>query len=158
MQIRLVSKHKNDPNNIIYLMSTEFFMKQLLGKRKYSHVERMHIKVQAVMGDWGECFVRRLKNGNMTVRIKFRERLNFIESISTIAHECVHAKQFITGQLSFDAHDNWIWKGRSYGTDPYKDLTQEQVPIKLPWEKEAVAKENILVTKYLAHYFMLNPA
>lgn len=155
MQLRLISKVKNDPNNIIYLKSTEFFMKELLGKRKCSHVERMHIKVQAVMGDWGECFVRQLKNGNMTVRIKFRERLNFVESIRTIAHECVHAKQFITGQLWFDHLDRWVWRGVCYGDDPYKDLTFDQIYTKLPWEREAVAKEKILVKKYLDHYLSI---
>lgn len=155
MQLRLVSKEEKDPNNIIYLKSTEFFLKELLGKKTYAHVERMYIKVQATMGDWGECSVRNLKNGNITIRVKFRRKLNFIESLSTIAHECVHAKQFITGQLFIDKKQEWWWKGKSYGKDPYTGLTSDQIYKVLPWEREALRKERKLAIKYVTHYFNL---
>lgn len=153
MQLRLISKEEKDPNNIIYLKSTEFFLQELIGQKTYTHVERIYIKVQATMGNWGECSVRDLKNGNVTIRIKFRKKLNFIESLSTIAHECVHVKQFMTGQLHIDKENIWWWKGQSYGYDPYEGLSYAQMYSKLPWEREAVRKERQLVIKYLTHYF-----
>lgn len=156
MQLRLISKEDNDPNNIIYLKSTEFFMNELLGKKTHAHVERLYIKVEAAMGYWGECFIRKLKNDNITIRIKFKKKLNFIQSLGTLAHECVHAKQFITGQLHIDSDEIFWWKGVSYGDDPYKGLSQKEVVKLLPWEREAYGKENALVVKYLNHYFGVN--
>jgi hypothetical protein len=153
MQLKLICKEENDPNNLVYLKSTEFFLQELLGEKTYSHVEKVFIKVQASMGDLGECFVRVLKNGNITIRMKFKKKLNFIESIITLAHECVHAKQFITGQLYIDDNDVWWWKGKSYGDDPYEGLTPSEYYTVLPWEREAARKENDLVIKYLNYYF-----
>lgn len=149
MQLRLISKGDFDPNNAIYLDATGFFMRELLGQKTYGHVEKIHIKVQATMEDWGVCSVRTLKNGNITIRIKFRKKLNFLESLITLAHECVHAKQFITGQLSFGKKHEWLWKGNSYGIDPYHGLTTSQIYRKLPWEREAARKERDLTIKYL---------
>lgn len=153
MQLRLISKEENDPNNVIYLKSTEFFLQELLGAKTYSHVEKIFIKVQASMGDWGECFVRVLKSDNITVRIKFKKKLNFIDSLITLAHECVHAKQFITGQLYIDDDEVWWWKGVSYGVNPYDGLTPSQMSRRLPWEREAVRKENDLAMNYINYYF-----
>jgi hypothetical protein len=49
-----------------------------------------------------------------------------------LAHELVHAKQFLTGQLS-PVRQNW--KSKNYSTTPYS---------RQPWEREAYAKEDKL--------------
>lgn len=58
------------------------------------------------------------------------------QQLSTIAHECVHVKQYFTGELSQKiefsrsgrATHVRIWKGRKYLRKAYQDR---------PWEKEA---------------------
>ncbi len=154
MKIRLVTKNATDPNNNLYLESVEFFLKKLLGDVEYNHVERVDIKTDAIMGIWGECFTRKLINGKITVRMKFRHKLNFLEDIRTLAHESVHAAQFITNKLRIGSRTNcFYWINRNYGENPYDGLTVEQIYKKLPWEREAITLENNLVKEYIDYYY-----
>ena len=50
-----------------------------------------------------------------------------------LAHELVHAKQYIKQELSEDGR---LWYGKEYNV-PYYEL---------PWEKEAYSKEKVLAT------------
>lgn len=61
------------------------------------------------------------------------ERCGFIEMMSTLAHEMVHAKQFLRGELI--AEPNWQWKGRAAKNYRYKNQ---------PWEREAFRLEHEL--------------
>lgn len=154
MKIRLVTKDATDPNNDLYLESVEFFLKKLLGDVDYDHVERVDIKTDAIMGIWGECFTRKLVSGKITVRMKFRHKLNFLEDIRTLAHECVHAGQFITGKLRISSRTNcFYWINRNYGENPYAGLTTAEIYQKLPWEREAIALEDSLVKEYIDYYY-----
>jgi len=62
--------------------------------------------------------------------------LTYLEMMMTLAHEMVHAKQFIRGELS--GLGIWRWKGRK--AEGYKYENQ-------PWEREAFKLENILFQK-----------
>lgn len=137
----------DDPNNVIYLESVKFFLNELLGAHTCKQVSKIFIKVNAHMYDMGECSVRQLKNNKISIRIKFSKKNNFIDSLITLAHECIHAKQFVKHELMTDK--TWIWKGKDYGNDPYITMHYK----KLPWEKEAYKKETSLTIKYLNHYF-----
>lgn len=61
-------------------------------------------------------------------------KLGFMEMMQTLAHEMVHARQFIRGQLVADGA--WKWKGRN--ADGYEYENQ-------PWEKEAYRLEKELL-------------
>jgi len=58
------------------------------------------------------------------------------EMIVNLAHELVHAKQFIKGELHPNLHK---WKKVDYSNTPYD---------KQPWEKEAYLLEQELYKKY----------
>jgi hypothetical protein len=57
----------------------------------------------------------------------------FLQQMQALAHEMVHARQFLRGQLS--AEGAWKWKGRN--ADNYEYNNQ-------PWEKEAYRLEREL--------------
>ena len=57
----------------------------------------------------------------------------FLVQMQALAHEMVHARQFLRGQLS--AEGAWKWKGRN--ADNYAYMNQ-------PWEKEAYRLEREL--------------
>ena len=64
-------------------------------------------------------------------------------ALSTIAHEMVHVKQYIRGQLSVDKKGFQLWNGKRINGDmPYH---------KLPWEVEAMQKEIIMSHEYIAY-------
>jgi len=152
----LITKKKDDPNNGIYLNSVSYFLKALLGETEFTHVKHVDIKMDAVMKDDGECFTTKLKDGSIKIRLKVKKGMSFIQTLATLAHESVHAKQFITGELRFTKYNDWVWKGKNYGVDPYKNLTPDDIYTKLPWEKEAYYKENDLVKEYIEYYFESN--
>ena len=58
------------------------------------------------------------------------------EMIKHLAHELVHAKQFIKGELHPSLRN---WKNKNYSKVPY---------CKTPWEKEAYSLEEELVNKH----------
>lgn len=72
----------------------------------------------------------------------------FLEMLSTIAHECVHVAQYVTGRLRGD--DRYIWDGKDYGPNPYKN---NQLDAELPWEYDAYSKESELSKKFVAKYY-----
>lgn len=53
-----------------------------------------------------------------------------------LAHELVHAKQFLTGQLS---PYHFKWKTKDYKHTPYS---------KVPWEREAYKKEDFIYENF----------
>jgi len=61
------------------------------------------------------------------------DRCGFSEMMMTLAHEMVHAKQFLRGELK--SEPNWFWKGRAARN--YKYINQ-------PWEREAFRMEREL--------------
>ena len=67
-------------------------------------------------------------------------KLGFIEMMQTLAHEMVHARQFIRGQL--DSAGGWVWKGRKAEGFEYENQ---------PWEKEAYRLEKTLFMDCFPH-------
>lgn len=67
-------------------------------------------------------------------------KLGFIEMMQTLAHEMVHARQFIRGQLNNEG--GWAWKGRRADNFEYENQ---------PWEKEAYRLEKTLFMDCFPH-------
>jgi hypothetical protein len=65
-------------------------------------------------------------------------KFGFIEMMQTLAHEMVHARQFIRGQLDAEGAKGWKWKGRNAEGFQYENQ---------PWEKEAYRLEGQLFLK-----------
>jgi len=59
----------------------------------------------------------------------------FLEQMQTLAHELVHVKQYMRGELGYNQHGDFKWKKRNAGGYKYENQ---------PWEKEAVRLEKIL--------------
>ena len=63
------------------------------------------------------------------------------EMIQNLAHEMVHAKQFMKKELNVDTRK---WKGRVY-----KSKASDPWDTELPWEKEAYRVEKTLYKNYI---------
>lgn len=72
-------------------------------------------------------------------------KLGFIEMMQTLAHEMVHARQFIRGQLNNES--GWAWKGRRADNFEYENQ---------PWEKEAYRLEKTLFMDCFPHFAEFN--
>jgi len=150
VQFRLVSK-KRDQNNEVYVKATRYFLNKLLKGVDTSNTKVIEIKVDANMTDSGECYYRRLKSNELKVTIRIRKGMNFIMTLATIAHECVHAAQYISGKLKVSKTGIWYWGTNGFGTNPYEGLDLRTID-KLPWEREAYMMENDLTKEYIDYY------
>lgn len=65
----------------------------------------------------------------------YDEKISFLTQMQTLAHELVHAKQFLRGELGYDEDGAFTWKNRSGKGYKYRNQ---------PWEKEAEKFEKIL--------------
>jgi hypothetical protein len=67
-------------------------------------------------------------------------KLGFLEMMKTLAHEFVHAKQFLRGQLTCEG--GFAWKGKKGEGWKYENQ---------PWEKEAYKLEKELFMECFPH-------
>ena len=150
VSLRIINKNKNDKNIPIYEEATQYFMGDLLTRKKKrinDNVVRIDVKINAVMGDEGECFTRTLKDNSIIIRIKFSNNMSFPEKLVTLRHECVHAKQFMVGELEI-IEKSFKWKNKTYNDIKTTGATYHSYP----WEKEAYKKQKRLAVKFINFY------
>lgn len=76
---------------------------------------------------------------------------SFVELLRTLAHEVIHVIQSYDGRLTITNH-NWIWKGKSYGRQPYTNTEQD---MKLPWEVEASRRDARLARNFITMVYSI---
>ena len=126
MEFFIVGRHKN--NKVV-----DQYVSNMLVNLKLHRLKSRSVVIQFQTTLEGECmgmcfgdkkvaevFIARQSNG---------DRLSFLEQMHTLAHELVHVKQYIRGELSYTSSGEFQWKKRSAGGYKYENQ---------PWEKEAI--------------------
>jgi hypothetical protein len=109
------------------------------------NIHRMHsrtieinivTKLDNSYGDtWGDG-----KDADVNIaRRRYNKPILYTDMLKTIAHEMVHVKQYMRGEL--DGY-NETWKGKSAARWMKKDWSLH------PWEREAIKQEKRLYNKY----------
>lgn len=70
------------------------------------------------------------KNKVCTYRIRINTKLNDVQRLNVLAHEMMHVKQFVEGELEVMHGRHVIWKGAKYATKNFNDRS-------MPWEVDA---------------------
>ena len=101
--------------------------------------------VDYLEGDQGQCIgTRNYANIDLAVSIRGkknrRRRPKLDQILETLAHELIHAKQFLRGEIN---QRNLIWRGKR-GPYDCKRLAYR----KTPWEREAYGQEKELKITY----------
>jgi len=77
--------------------------------------------------------------------------LTFEETLSVLAHELVHVKQYVTGQLKdYSTSKKTKWKGKIHFNECGYGLI-DTAYWNAPWEKEAYRLEKTLTRKFMKH-------
>lgn len=116
-----------------------FCIEKLLPKKRRLDI-RIFIKKDLLENDKmiGSCsaddFSVNRRHFDFTIHIE--QSLDLKDTISILAHELTHIKQYATGQLLYDFKNPEIsiWEGKKY--DDNKIAYEDQ-----PWEKDAVKQE-----------------
>ena len=112
---------------------------------RYLKIENYDVTVNIVFKyDLSKCFkihaeVERINERRLNLNIDADIALEMGYQI--MAHEMVHVKQYIKGELAEDAEGFQLWKG--------KHVKDSLVYYKQPWEREAMRKQVIMMYAFI---------
>jgi hypothetical protein len=149
MQIEI--SRKVDPNKIGLIHDAVNFYANMLihgNTRKILSISIEEIdKRSAAKGfsgsiEWNDDWIN---PRDFTIRITSSKPMVYI--LETIAHEMVHLRQFVTGDLKhrFRGGRKILWKNQIINT---KDFSYD----KLPWEQQAYYYQHILTREFINYY------
>ena len=129
----------------MFQRAIEYYSNELMNPQLVHNI-RIHMKYGRMLekGNAGEC---EIVGESLTPR-KFKIGINPSKDredvFKTLAHEMVHVKQYAYKELKYQIRslDKMIWKGRYVNEDKVKYE-------RLPWEKEAFTKEDILFMNFV---------
>jgi len=127
----------------------EYFARELMSKQLAKNLNiQLRYKRELDSGALGQCDVltdnTKPRHFRITICPKSDTRIGRQDIFKTLAHEMVHVKQFAQRELKFRVRslEKMTWKG--------KQVNESKVAYeKLPWEKEAFGKEEILFIDYV---------
>ena len=135
--MREVPKTRKDIQEAV-LDSARFFYKEL-------GIEQTNVRIgYKAMPEYRKGSMNQYKNtdGSVCYPIYLNEKNDFYQSISTMAHEMVHVKQYVRKDFIRRDIGPDLWKGYDLSWIPYSFK---------PWELEAFRREIGLFDKYIAH-------
>lgn len=141
MEIEILAHGNTSPEKVLLLQKTaKFYAKYLnITGFKYKVYICMAPKLRQRDRNNGIC----CKTGDKEISIAVDSALALPQLLMTLAHEMVHAKQYVRGQyrgeLSRNGKMKRIWLGKQYSV----------AYLKRPWEKEAFRREGELACALL---------
>lgn len=159
MDVEILPKGKDKKHHKIIKEAAIFFLTSLLGARKIKKIKQVKIKLLDSI-DYGEtrgdCQESHYEDGTFDIFFKLLSKENLPDMLSTLAHEAVHAKQAVKGELIIE-DQIWDWKGKKMKFQPeWYGFTTAQQYVKLPWEKDAYDLEMKLAKKFFVKYYKDN--
>ena len=128
----------------------EFYGEVLLGKRMVKNIY-LDIKLTKDLkkkeGAYGYCHIvddSLAKPREFMIELDASMRYKFDQILTWLAHEMVHLKQFVRGELCDYETGRVQWKSRTFGRVHYDDQ---------PWEKEAYRLEEELYEMFEEWYY-----
>lgn len=120
-----------------------FFGRALLSHQMLPYIE-LEIAMRTTISDLGSCEVTHYNDWYKAryFTIELRRHRCFKTTITTLAHEMVHLKQFAKGELSL-SQDRWHRQCIDTDIIPY---------VELPWEIEASTLEHALYAMYVEQF------
>lgn len=125
-----------------HLDALDFFASRLITSQKKKHIEII-IKYRRSIKELGTVYIDDYNVLGMpnSFIIELKNSLNEETKLKTLAHEMVHIKQYIRGELNEQMS---IWKGRKVDSDKISYADQ-------PWEIEAESTAIKLYDEYVAN-------
>jgi hypothetical protein len=113
-----------------------FFLKELLPVDKIPDLDIEFYEMHTLKG-WCSC------DSDGEFELCLDSMMDHEIMLVTLAHECVHIKQYVLGELV--DYPTPMWKSQLWPEDKLDDYDN------LPWEREAYDLEIVLYDKYLKY-------
>ena len=127
----------------------EFYGEVLLGKRMVKNIYldiKLTKNLKKKEGAYGYCHIvdnSLARPREFMIELDTSMRYKFDQILTWLAHEMVHLKQFVRGELCDYETGRVQWKSRTFGKVHYDDQ---------PWEKEAYRLEDELYEMFAEEY------
>jgi len=142
-----VSGHRSTKFKTLISQATEYYCSRLLSKKMMSSLD-IDIIFKKKLDDDNDfeafCEYGGKEDGIRYFTIELKKNLSVRDTLTYLAHECVHLKQFALGELK----DGTVyalttrWKGR--------EINEQQVDYwDQPWEIEAYGREKGLYSNFI---------
>ena len=128
----------------------EFYGEVLLGKRMVKNIYldiKLTKNLKKKEGAYGYCHIvddSLARPREFLIELDASMRYKFDQILTWLAHEMVHLKQFVRGELCDYESGRVQWKSRTFGRVHYDDQ---------PWEKEAYRLEDELYEMFEEEYY-----
>jgi hypothetical protein len=128
----------------------EFYGEVLLGKRMVKNIYldiKLTKNLKKKEGAYGYCHIvddSLARPREFMIELDASMRYKFDQILTWLAHEMVHLKQFVRGELCDYESGRVQWKSRTFGRVHYDDQ---------PWEKEAYRLEDELYEMFEEWYY-----
>ncbi len=150
MRIKMLKNSGTVRDVSLLKKAAKYMIERLLSPSQSANIS-LNISITNLNGRFGEAVI----NDPTRFKVRLYKDADLVMMLVTLAHELVHVSQVVSGTLKvkkINDLDEWFWKGKSYGVDPY-----ENWPGKLPWETEANAQEVSLALEFIqVHVDLLN--
>ena len=124
--------------------ASDFMLSYLVGTRLIKSIY-IDLQFKKLINTNGECIWIGENHRPREFEIVISNTLGYNSTLSALAHELVHVKQYAKGELKDYMFNKWCrWKDEIYQVDEH-DYWE------MPWEIEAFGREVGLVHKYKAH-------
>ena len=137
MKIEVLAHGNTNPEKVLLLYKTAKFYAKYLNLTNFKYTIYICSAPNLRKHDGNNGIASR--TGNKEITIAVDSQLQLPQMLMTLAHEMVHAKQYMRGQyrgeLSRNGKIKRIWLGKQYSV----------AYLKRPWEREAFRREGELV-------------
>jgi len=146
MRIKVKNNRNGNIENETVIKVAKFYLAKLMGEDKFKDIDEVTITFKKlVYYRGGYLKTKNSQPRNFWIAVNSKNTLE--EQLSTLAHECVHLKQYALKELSqrflnVGRRGRWVrvWKGKEYLRKAY---------LKRPWEIEARKYQDTLSANVL---------
>ena len=127
-----------------------YYGRRLLGGRMAKHITievKLTNRLKEKENTYGYCHIlddNLNKPREFMIELDASMKFDFGDILTWLAHEMVHLKQFVRGELCDYETGRVQWKKRMYGNVHYEDQ---------PWEREAYRLETKLYEEFEGWYY-----
>lgn len=120
--------------------SVIFFMQQLVNNKRILNNCSIKVRFDAKLNEYGYCSIDgyNTRNQPREFLVEVHPGIGCKSILATLAHECVHVKQYIDGETNDDLS---TWRGKKINSDLIEYWSH-------PWEIDAYGREIGLLTKF----------
>jgi len=123
METKITSQYLNKEQMVLFQQYVEYCVRRF-NLKKHGYRLKISICKRIDVDEWGNCVFDDSKDYDKEIKIKVRFTKNVKKMLTVLGHEMIHARQYITGQLTF-INNRAHWRGENVHDMEYREQPHE---------------------------------